>query len=80
MSTLTNAVVSTSDDIIYSTDAVTPMINPIVVPGYQEVAAMYINDNIESLSFTKFLSALNTETIKALLWKLNIELNQRNNT
>lgn len=73
MSTLTNTVVST-------TDAITSVSNPSIVPSYQEVVAMYVNDNIESPSFTQFLSALNIETIKALLWKLNIELNQRNNT
>lgn len=37
----------------------------------------YLNESIESPSFTTFITSLNTETIKALLWKLNIELNQR---
>ena len=58
---------------------ITPISDRQSIVIYEDVA-MYINDNVESQSFNKFLSTLNTETIKALLWKLNIELNQRNNT
>lgn len=59
---------NTSSDHIYST---------LITPDPNEVVADYININIESQSFNTFLSYLNTKTIKALLWKLNIELNQR---